>query len=126
MGDDRRLPSKPYDLRVRFFQFACVIVRLVEFLHTRGPVAKALSYQLLQCGTSVGANYEEADDGSSDRDRLAKRKICLREIKEARYRLKMLRTCGYLMTEHDPVINESYELVRILATLVRRSGPRSS
>jgi four helix bundle protein len=126
MGDDRRLPSKPYDLRVRFFQFACVIVRLVEFLHTRGPVAKALSYQLLQCGTSVGANYEEADDGSSDRDRLAKRKICLREIKEARYRLKMLRTCGYLMTEHDPVINESDELVRILATLVRRSGPRSS
>ena len=82
MSDDWRLPSKPYDLRERLFQFACVIVRLVEFLHTRGPVAIAFSYQVLKCGTSVGANYEEADDGSSDRDRLAKRKICLREIKE--------------------------------------------
>ena len=81
MSDEWRLPNKPYDLRERLFQFACVIVRLVEFLHTRGPVAKALSYQVLQCGTSVGSNYEEADDGSSDRDKLAKRKIALREAK---------------------------------------------
>ena len=47
-----------------------------------GLEAKALSYQVLKCGTSVGSNYEEADDGSSDRDTLAKRKIALREIKE--------------------------------------------
>jgi hypothetical protein len=26
---------KPYDLRERLFQFACVIVRVVQFLHTR-------------------------------------------------------------------------------------------
>jgi four helix bundle protein len=102
------------------FQFACVIVRLVEFLHTRGPVSVALSYQVLQCGTSVGANYEEADDGSSDRDKLAKRKISLREAKETRYRLRVLRQCGYLTSEHDPVIKETDELVRILATLVNK------
>ena len=120
MSDDWRLPNKPYDLRERLFQFACVIVRLVEFLHTRGPVAVALSYQVLKCGTSVGANYEEADDGSSGRDKLAKRKICLREIKETRYRLRILRKCGYLTGDQDPVIKESDELVKILATLVRK------
>ena len=75
MADDWRIPHKPYDLRERLFQFACIVVRVVEFLHTRGPVAKALSYQLLKCGTSAGANYEESDDGSSDRDTLAKRKM---------------------------------------------------
>jgi four helix bundle protein len=120
MSDDWNLPSKPYDLRERLFQFACVIVRVVEFLHTRGPVAKALSYQLLQCGTSVGSNYEEADDGSSDRDKLAKRKIALREAKETRYRLRLLRKCGYLTSDQDPVIKESDELVRIIATLVNK------
>jgi len=120
MSDDWRLPSKPYDLRERLFQFACVIVRLVEFLHSRGPVADALSYQVLRCGTSVGANYEEADDGSSDRDMLAKRKISLREAKETRYRLRILRKCGYLTADQDPVIKESDELVRILATLVNK------
>jgi len=119
MSDDWRLPNKPYDLREGLFQFACVIVRLVEFLHTRGPVAKALSYQVLQCGTSVGSNYEEADDGSSDRDKLAKRKIALREAKETRYRLRVLRKCGYLTCDQDPVVKESAnscELSRRLLT----------
>ena len=73
MSDDWRIARKPYDLRERLFQFACITVRVVEFLHTRGPVATALSYQLLKCGTSAGANYEEGDDGSSDRDTLAKK-----------------------------------------------------
>ena len=115
------LSRKPYDLRERLFQFACVVVRVVQFLHTRGPVASALSYQLLKCGTSAGANYEEADDGSSDRDELAKRRITLRELKEARFRLRVLRHCELLSKEHDPIINESDELVRIVATLVRKA-----
>ena len=121
MSDDWKLPEKPYDLRERLFQFACVIIRVVPFLHTRGPVASALSYQVLKCGTSAGANYEEADDGSSDRDILAKRKVALREIKETRFRLRVLRKCELLTSDQDPVIKESDELVKILATLVRNS-----
>jgi four helix bundle protein len=120
MSDDWRLPNRPYDLRERLFEFACVIVRVVEFLHTRGPIGEALSYQVLKAGTSAGANYEEADDGSSDRDKLAKRKICLRELKETRYRLRVLRKSGYLTSAQDPVIKESDELVKILATLVKK------
>ena len=124
MAEEWRIPRKPYDLRERLFQFACITVRVVEFLHTRGPVAKALSYQLLKSGTSAGANYEESDDGSSDRDTLAKRKISLREMKETRFRLRVLRKCGYLIPAQEPVINESDELVRILATLVRKGRGR--
>ena len=100
-------------------EFACVIVRLVEFLHTRGPVARALSYQVLSCGNSAGANYEESDDGSSDRDTISKRKIALRELKEVRFRLTVLRRCGYLTADHEPVIKESDELVRIVAAVIR-------
>jgi four helix bundle protein len=85
-----------------------------------GLEAKALSYQVLKCGTSVGSNYEEADDGSSDRDTLAKRKIALREIKETRYRLRVLRKCGFLTNAQDSIIDESDELVKILATLVNK------
>jgi four helix bundle protein len=111
-------------LRERLFQFACLVVRIVQFLHTRGPVGAALSYQLLKCGTSAGANYEEADDGSSERDVLAKRKITLRELKESRFRLRVLRECDLLSKEHDPVIAENDELVRIVATLIRNSTGR--
>ena len=117
--------NKPYDLPERLFQFACLIVRLVQFLHTQGPVAKALSYQLLKCGTSAGANYEESDDGSSQRDKLAKNRIVLRELKETKYRLRVLRQNGFIGEPHDPIINETTELVRIVAASVRNASHTS-
>jgi four helix bundle protein len=118
---DWAIPEKPYDLRERLFLFACLIVRVVEFLHTRGRIAIALSDQVLKSGTSAGANYEEADAGSSDRDTLAKRRIVLRELKETHFRLRVFRHSGYLLPAQDPVIQEALELKRILGKLVRNS-----
>jgi len=118
---DWTVDEKPYDLRERLFLFACLIVRVVQFLHTRGPIGKARSYQVLKSGTSAGSNYEEADDGSSPRDALAKNMIVLRELKETRFRLRVLRKSDILTEAQDPVINESDELVKIVATIVRNA-----
>jgi four helix bundle protein len=118
---DWRPTQKPYDLRERLFEFACLIVRVVQFLHTRGSIAVALSDQLLRCGTSAGANYEEADDGSSDRDSIAKQRITLRELKEARFRLRVLLRCGLLNAAQEPVVGECDELVRIMATVIKNA-----
>ena len=118
------ITEKPYDLRQRLFLFACRIVRVVQFLHTRGPVAIALCSQLLRCATSAGANYEEADDGSSPRDARAKKRIVLRELKEAHFRLRVLRAAGFLTPDQDPVMQESAELVKILAVVIRNSSAR--
>ena len=101
------------------------MVRVVQFLHTQGPVASALSYQLLKCGTSAGANYEEADDGTGPGDKAAKRKIVLRELKEAKFRLMVLRRCALLTPDQDPVINETQELIRIVATVLRNAKSRT-
>jgi len=120
---DWRVRQKPYDLRERLLLFACLIVRIVQFLHTRGPVATELSYQILRSGTSAGANYEEADDGSSRRDSLAKRRIALRELKETLWRLRVARRSGFLTEAQDPVLAENDELVRIVAAIVRNSRP---
>src|SRR5512145_25171 len=79
-------------------------------------VETALSLQRLKCGTSAGANCEEADDGSSSSDTLAKRRIVLRELKETTFRLRILRAEQILTSAHDPVIDESAELVKIVAT----------
>jgi four helix bundle protein len=119
--DDWTVRNKPYDLRRRLFEFACLICRLAQFLHSRGPIAVALCAQVLKSGTSAGANYEESDDGSSDRDRRAKRLIVLRELKETSFRLRVLRKTGILDAIHEPVIVECEELVKIVATLVRKS-----
>jgi four helix bundle protein len=113
--------TKPYDLRERLFEYACVIVQLVQYLQTQDEVARALSEQILKAGNSAGANYEEADDGSSPADTRGKRRITLRELKEALFRLRVLRKTGHLGPEHDPVIQETLELKRIVATLVNKA-----
>jgi four helix bundle protein len=122
-ANDWTIKGQPYDLRKRLFNFACVVTRLAAFLHTRGPVAVALCAQVLRSGTSAGANYEEADSGSSPRDTRAKRHIVLRELKETSFRLRVLRTSGILTSAHDPIIDECDQLARIVAAVIRRSSP---
>ena len=122
-NSDWTISRKPYDLRERLFLFACLMMRVAQFLHTRGPIAVSLSAQVLKSGTSAGANYEEADDGSSDRDTLAKKRIVLRELKETQFRLRVLRQAGILTAAQDPVIAECGELVKIVAAIVRKSRP---
>jgi four helix bundle protein len=116
--------TKPYDLRDRLFEYACVIVQVAQELHKKGDVARSLADQILRAGNSAGANYEEADDGSSPADTRAKRRLTLRELKEALFRLRVLKATGYLSSEHDPVIQETVELKLIVATLVNKTAKR--
>jgi four helix bundle protein len=120
---DWTITHKPYDLRERLLNFAGVVIRLATYLHTRGPIAVALCAQILRSGTSAGANYEEADAGSSWKDTQAKRMIALRELKETWFRLRALRAAGILTSAHDPVIDECAELMRIVGAVIRRSKP---
>jgi len=76
--------------------------------------------QLVTAAVSAASNAEEADDGSSSRDFRAKERICLREIKEARLRLRVLRDAGFLDDTHDPLIHESLELLRIVSAIIRQ------
>ena len=114
---------KPFDIHERLLIFACDIVVTTQFLHTRGPVASALSYQLLASGTSIGANAAEADGASSGADFVAKLRISLKEAKETSFRLRVCRRCNLLDDTFDAVINEADELIRILATIIKRSSP---
>ena len=113
---------KPYDIRERLLLFACDVVRIAQDLHRRGPIAGALSLQLVEAAVNAASNLEEGDDGSSRRDFRAKDRIALREIKETRIRLRILRATGYLTGRDDQLINESLELVKIVATMIRNSA----
>ena len=52
--------------------------------------------------------------------------IALRELKEARLRMQMLRRCNLLTAEHDPVINETAELVKTVANIIHNSSAADS
>jgi four helix bundle protein len=117
--------TKPYDLRDRLFEYACAIVELSKELLRKDVVARTLMSQILRAGNSAGANYEEADDGSSPADTSAKRRLTLRELKEALFRLRVLRATGYLREEHDPIIQETLELKRIVSTLLKNAASKN-
>ena len=114
--------AKPYDIRERAFLFACDVIRAAQKLQRRGPIASELSSHLVECSMNAAANLEEGNDGSSPRDFRAKDRIALREFKESRLRLRVLRATGYLTEDHDPLIRESNEIVNIVATMIRNSA----
>jgi four helix bundle protein len=113
--------SKPFNLRERTAIFAREIVGAAQFLHRRSPIGRELSIQILKAGTSVGSNVEEADGASSRKDFVAKMRIALKEAKETRFRLKTCRASNLLDRRFDGLIDESDQLVRIIATIVHNT-----
>jgi four helix bundle protein len=79
-------------------------------------------HQLLRSSGSVGANYIEANECLSKKDFLYRIKICLKEAKESRYWLKIIRNTSNELpkTKIDQLIDEATQLVRIFASIVKK------
>ena len=117
----------PRDLDARVFVFACRIVDLFELLYPQGGAARAVGYQLLDCGTSVGANYEEAGAGQSKADFIARLAIARKESREALFWLRLIHAKGFLPPASLlPDISEARQLTAILRAIIvkARSSPR--
>jgi four helix bundle protein len=55
----------------------------------RGPAARQIAFQLMKCGPSIGANAEEAQDGQTKPDYIAKMSVSRKESRETRYWLRV-------------------------------------
>ncbi len=56
----------------------------------KGKVCDTLGYQLLKSGTSIGANYREANRAQSHDDFIHKISICEKEAAETEYWLEIV------------------------------------
>lgn len=112
MKRDNVVQSKSYDFAVR-------VVRLCQYLSS-AKKEYVLTRQLLRCGTSVGANVEEALGGQSRADFIAKLSISYKEAREARYWLRLLKDTGYLsQADFDGAHSDAEELCRIIASILK-------
>lgn len=110
------------DIQQRAFAFACRMVELVRELGGQGGVARLLCPQILHCGTSVGANLEEAVAGHSKPDFIAKCSIALKEARETLCWLRLLRACQIVSTSRlTHLASEADQLIAILTTIVRNA-----
>ena len=111
--------SAPRDIYERTFEFACRIVRLHRALTRRRGTHTPLLNQLLDSGTSVGANLEEAKGAQSRSDFIAKVRISLKEARESHYWLRLIGACELVKPARiTPLISEANELVSILTKIV--------
>jgi len=74
------------NLNDRLFNFAVNVLKFLKQL-PRTPEMNVIRYQLAKASTSSGANYEEAQAGSSKPDFNNKGRISLREMRESNYPL---------------------------------------
>lgn len=112
--------KKDLDLEDRLIDFAVKIIKLVESL----PKTKAgnhIAAQLVRCGTSPAPNYGEARDAESRADFIHKMKICLKELRETRVWLLMIKKAELLKitSELDYLIDESDQLISIFVKSIK-------
>ena len=115
-------PEKPvkYDLEERTARFGEAIIRFAKKI-PQNPVNNRLIDQLVGAGTSVGANYCEADDAVSKRDFRNKIGTCRKEAKETKFFLRMVATAeDSLCAEARGLWQEAKELHLIFCSIFRK------
>ncbi|MDP3696666.1 MAG: four helix bundle protein [Candidatus Taylorbacteria bacterium] len=81
--------SRKYDLEERTAKFGENIIEFCKKIPF-GVITNPLLNQLVKSGTSIGANYSEADDAESKQDFKHKIGICKKEARESKHFIRML------------------------------------
>ena len=105
------------ELEDRTKKFAVEIIRLSSTL-PRTAEGMVIKNQLTKSGTSIGANYREANRARSRADFKNKIKICESEASETQYWMEIIVQTKWLSSEDvKAVYGESSELLAIFASI---------
>lgn len=108
------------DLKVRTKQFALQMIPLCTWL-PKTTEAQVMGKQVLRSGTSVGAQYREAQRAKSDADFINKVEGSLQELDETSYWLELLRDSGIASpAKLNPWLKETDKLTAIFVTIVAK------
>jgi four helix bundle protein len=111
--------ERTYDLEERTARFGEAIIDFANLIPQRA-VTRPLIEQLVGCGTSVGANYCEADDAVSKKEFRLRCGTCKKEAREAKHFLRMIvRAVPELKSHARPLWQEAKELHLIFAKIWR-------
>ena len=105
--------------KIKCLNFAVRIVNLCDFLNKEKSEFK-IADQLYRSGTSIGANYSEAQCAISRNDFIAKVYISLKECNESLYWLQLLkRTNKLTKKQFDSIYNDGEELKKLLTSITK-------
>lgn len=112
---------KKNDLLDRTFNFGVDCIKLLRLL-PKEPEYITIRFQLTKSSTSIGANYEESQAGSSKADFRNKVRISLKEARESNYWLRIIKALDdFSNPELDRLLQESKEIKNILAAILNNT-----
>jgi len=120
------MPQQSRIICERAFEFASRILKVGDGLYAHGPAGRLVAGQLMDCGTSVGANAEEAEKAQTKADFIAKLSISRKEARESSYWLRLAVKNDIVRAENVKwELNEARELLAMLRSAIRtaRSSP---
>lgn len=107
-----------YDLEERTAKFGEEIINFSKKIPLN-EITKPLVKQLVRAGTSVGANYCEADEAESKKDFKHKIGICKKEARETKHWLRMIVVAAPdLKVEARKLWQEAKELTLIFNAII--------
>ena len=109
--------GKPYDLRERTLAFS---IRILQICARLPQTVEGLMVrrQLSRCGTSIGANVQEADGAVSRVDTRRSFVISKKEAQECGYWLQIVDKVWGSSVSVKSEIDEADQLARILRTII--------
>ena len=86
----------------------------------------SLADQILRCGTSIGANYEEACGTITQADYIAKISISLKEARETRFWLKLFQKTELIDNKlFNSLYDDCNSIINILGKTIRTVQAKS-
>ena len=99
--------------------FSIRIVNLCHFLNEEKHEFN-IANQLFRSGTSIGANYAEAQNAISRKDFIAKVYISLKECNESLYWIELLHRTRIITNEqYESIYTDCEELKKILVSITK-------
>ena len=112
-------------LEERTAQFAARIVNVCEAIPAKRLKSGHFKDQLFRAGTSVAANYAEAEEPESRADFIHKMKLAMKELAETRCWFRIIGASGYIDGKRlAPLVEESLELTRMMGASVSTARAR--
>lgn len=112
--------DKKYDLEERTAKFGENIIKFVKKIK-KDSVSVPLISQLVRAGTSIGANYCEADDAESKLDFKHKIGICKKEARETKYWLRMIVNIDSNLKEEAKILWQEAKELNLIFNAITRS-----
>ena len=112
--------NKMFDLVERTGRFGEDVIIFVKQVKI-SVINESIIRQLIRSGTSIGANYMEADGAESKKDFMHKIGICKKEAKETMHWLRMLAKAESTHSDSCRVLwKEAHEFALIFSSIVRK------